>query len=711
MHLKLLKKLKGNNMNDVKIIKAAEINYTPKVSVIIPVYNVEPYLRQCLDSVINQTLKDIEIICVDDGSTDNSLSILKEYAQIDNRITVLSRKNIGVGFSRNEGIDLASGNYIAFMDPDDFYPNNKVLELMWSNAVKHKAKICGGSLLIYNDKNGKLLPKNDRFNLFKNNEMIYYSDYQYDYGFQKFIYETSFIRENKIYFPYYKRFQDPPFMIKAFILAKKFYAIKDEVYCYRYSHKQIQWTQEKISHLLHGLLDDLCMADEYNLNDLFSLTINHLKKDYKQVIAQDQSSEVKELKNEIMKICLEHTQNLFHQKINNAKVSIVMPIYNAEPYLRECLDSVINQTLKNIEIICVNDGSTDNSLEIIKEYAQKDVRIKYIDKPNAGYGQTMNCGIAAASGEYIGIVEPDDFVKPEMYETLYNKAKELDLDIVKADYFWFTNAGSSYIYTYNNVFPDKSYYHRILSPENDEKILCFISMNASGIFRRDFLEKNNICHNETPGASYQDNGFYVQTMYMASRIYFLAQPFYCYRRDNPNSSINQSNKVHAIPEEFKFIDTIFNKNEKLQKFIQVYTYYKYMTFRWYLFTLLAPEFWEEYINYCSNIFKQCQERGEICSQYFSQSQIAELSLLINEPQKFRDLVSTHYEQKLRLKKQIFVSYKILSCIPIFSVQHKDEKSIYKILGISILKIKRKYSNKTKTTRYYLFGLPFVQIQQ
>lgn len=706
-------------MNDVKIIKAAEINYTPKVSVIIPVYNVEPYLRQCLDSVINQTLKDIEIICVDDGSTDNSLSILKEYAQIDNRITVLSRKNIGVGFSRNEGIDLASGDYIAFMDPDDFYPNNKVLELMWSNAVKHKAKICGGSLLIYNDKNGKLLPKNDRFNLFKNNEMIYYSDYQYDYGFQKFIYETSFIRENKIYFPYYKRFQDPPFMIKAFILAKKFYAIKDEVYCYRYSHKQIQWTQEKISHLLHGLLDDLCMADEYNLNDLFSLTINHLKKDYKQVIAQDQSSEVKELKNEIMKICLEHTQNLFHQKINNAKVSIVMPIYNAEPYLRECLDSVINQTLKNIEIICVNDGSTDNSLEIIKEYAQKDVRIKYIDKPNAGYGQTMNCGIAAAKGEYVGIVEPDDFIKPDMYETLYTKAKELDLDIVKSDYLQFESINGAYEYKKINIFPDRSYYNRILSPEKDEKMLYIMTINPAGIFRRKFLEENNICHNESPGASYQDNGFFIQTMYLASKIYFMDKPFYCYRQDNPNQSINQKNKVYAIPEEFNFIDKLFDKNKKLQKYKQIYIYHKYKSYRWHVIYRVPYDFWKEYFQRMFETFQIHYRNGEVNSIYFDSLHWAEFLLLQDDQQKFLE-----YARKIQNQNNVFTKrqpiikekkmqetqskkYKLFGILPILSWKTKGSKTKWKILGLPFLK--RKIKSDGHKIKYFFLGLPILKI--
>ena len=92
-----------------------------KVSVIIPVYNVEPYLKQCMDSVVGQTLKDIEIICVDDGSTDGSLDILREYAAEDNRIQIIEQKNAGAGAARNNGMRHATGKYLSFLDSDDFF--------------------------------------------------------------------------------------------------------------------------------------------------------------------------------------------------------------------------------------------------------------------------------------------------------------------------------------------------------------------------------------------------------------------------------------------------------------------------------------------------------------------------------------------------------------------------------------------------------------
>ena len=122
---------------------------------------------------------------------------------------------------------------------------------------------------------------------------------------------------------------------------------------------------------------------------------------------------------------------------NNVKVSIVVPIYNVERYLAQCLDSIIAQTLQDIEIICVNDGSTDSSAEIIDSYAQKDPRIRVITKQNTGYGNSMNIGFDAAQGEYVGIVESDDYADKEMFETLYRIAKGNDLDVVKSGYYFY----------------------------------------------------------------------------------------------------------------------------------------------------------------------------------------------------------------------------------------------------------------------------------
>ena len=530
-----------------QIVVQNKIKHTPKVSIIIPVFNVEQYIPECLNTVLNQTLKEIEVICIDDGSTDNSLNILKEYATKDDRITIISRENMGVGYSRNQGIVCAKGEFLAFMDPDDYYPSSDVLEVLYTNAVRNNVSICGGGLVVYDEKEHKEIYKKDFFNYFTDNKLWLYQDFQYDYGYQRFIYKTDQIKQNKIYFPNYRRFQDPPFMIKAFIQANSFFAVSNYTYGYRWAHKEVNWTKEKVLHLLQGLRDNLLMTIWAQLDKLYELTLNRIQREYKKVIMDITSDEIKEVKKEIMNICIQHTHDKSNYVNPGVKVSVIVPIYNAEPFLRECLDSIVTQTLKDIEVICVNDGSTDGSLYIMKEYAKKDNRIKYINKPNAGYGHAVNCGLDLATGEYIGIVEPDDFIDTEMYEVLYNKAKTSNLDVVKSDYYAFSKNNSEYI----NVVGESSYDININRKIN--RNLIGFTLNPTGIFRKQFLDRYKIRFNETPGAAHQDIGFSFLTSFFANDVQYLHIAFYHYRQDNENSSMRKLANPNIMLDEYDFI--------------------------------------------------------------------------------------------------------------------------------------------------------------
>lgn len=118
-----------------------------------------------------------------------------------------------------------------------------------------------------------------------------------------------------------------------------------------------------------------------------------------------------------------------------AKVSVIIPVYNAEKYLEDCLNSVTGQTLRDLEIICVNDGSTDNSAQILDAYAEKDSRIRVVHKENGGLVSARKTGIVAATGEYVGYVDSDDWIEPDMYEKLYEKARDYGCDIVASGLF------------------------------------------------------------------------------------------------------------------------------------------------------------------------------------------------------------------------------------------------------------------------------------
>ncbi len=261
----------------------------PKVSVIIPVYNAENYLKECLESVINQTLKDIEVICVDDGSTDNSYKILQEYEQKDKRIIVLKQKNKGAGAARNLGIELAQGEFIAFMDADDKYPNCKILKILYNITNSNNMQICGGEFSEFTNNcdtpnQNKTIWKEKECSLdgylFPETKIIKYKDYQFDYGYHRFLYNRNFLITNKIYFPNYKRFQDPPFFVQAMIKAEKFYAVNKISYAYRTGHNIIRWDSKKTNDMLKGILDNMQYAYYHKLQKLNEYSLVRLKQHY-----------------------------------------------------------------------------------------------------------------------------------------------------------------------------------------------------------------------------------------------------------------------------------------------------------------------------------------------------------------------------------------------------------------------------------------------
>lgn len=243
----------------------------PAVSVIIPVRNSGRYFRECLDSVTRQTLQDIEIIIIDDASTDGSDAVAEAYAAQDSRITVIHHnESTGAGPARNDGMAIAKGEYIAFMDSDDLYPTADVLEKLYCTAVEKKANICGGSLYKI-DADGNILDMKVPDQYFEKEGWVKYREYQYDGGFYRFLYRRYFLLTNGIDFPSRRRLEDPIFFIKAMLFAEKFYAINNKTYLYRKNHKQSTWPRECIIDHLSGIIDILDISYKYNLKRLHYL--------------------------------------------------------------------------------------------------------------------------------------------------------------------------------------------------------------------------------------------------------------------------------------------------------------------------------------------------------------------------------------------------------------------------------------------------------
>lgn len=253
--------------------------------------------------------------------------------------------------------------------------------------------------------------------------------------------------------------------------------------------------------------------------------------------------------------------------MNSVKVSILVPICNVEKYLDKCLTSILNQTLNDIEIICINDGSKDASLDIIKKFANKDSRVVIVDKVNTGYGDSMNRGLRLAKGEYVGIVESDDFIADNMFEELYSLAKAENADIVKSNYSLYWDNPERIVFKNNlkiSEVSNKLEYCKERLFEGNASIW-------SAIYRRKFLEDNGLLFLPTPGASYQDTSFKFKTTILAQRVVLTPEAFLFYRQDNANSSVKASSfeKVMLLHKEYDemydFIEK--NKNSECKRYL------------------------------------------------------------------------------------------------------------------------------------------------
>lgn len=264
------------------------------------------------------------------------------------------------------------------------------------------------------------------------------------------------------------------------------------------------------------------------------------------------------------------------------KISVIMPSLNVRPYIEKCLESVVNQTLRDIEIICVDAGSTDGTLEIINEFAAKDNRIKVINSDIKSYGYQVNLGISQAEGDYIGIVETDDFIDKDMYQMLYSIISQNDVDFVKGSYREFVeHNGRTIVSECKSTKIHPKYLGRIIDLQNEpEARLIDLNHIWSGIYSKKFLVSNNIKFNETPGASFQDTSFSILAGILSNTCIYADVTPYFYRIDNPNSSVKSDGKINCVIDEFNYVENEVNKRnltydyivDDMLKQIKVYTY-------------------------------------------------------------------------------------------------------------------------------------------
>ncbi len=252
----------------------------PKASVIVPVYRTEQYLAECLNSIIGQTLQELEIIVINDASPDRSVDIVRDFQEKDSRIVLIDKKeNEGVGKARNDGIQAAKGEFLCFMDSDDLYSDLDVLRKLYNAAKENHVLVsCGREEKLLTD--GTIEISHDSIEenglSFSQIGLMKYSDFQYDYGYQSYLFDRNMIIENQIEFPRYSRFQDPPFFVKAMVMADTYYAIDQPIYRYRQLGSESKYTMKKTLDMLSGVMDNLRFSRENGLAKLHCLSAHRL---------------------------------------------------------------------------------------------------------------------------------------------------------------------------------------------------------------------------------------------------------------------------------------------------------------------------------------------------------------------------------------------------------------------------------------------------
>ncbi len=558
----------------------------PKVSVIIPVYNSGEYLSKCLESILNQTLSDIEIICVDDGSTDDSLKILHMYQGLDKRIKIVHQENKFAGVARNTGMAMAKGRYYVFLDSDDFFEPD-LLELEYNRCESLDADICLCGADKYDMKNAKFVStpwllntemilseitnsQKDPNNIFRITTACPWTK----------MFRADFIKKNKLEFQALPRANDLYFVLCSIFLAKKIVYVDKTLVHYRVgntlslqnnnnkspfafiealektmlrlnikectSEHQRAFANIAMEHIAYNLRTlekndpRLCLTVGKIIRDRYIATFGitgktenyfYNKKDFlflcdKKVIKQIGHKENKK------------NLETFEKKIVRPKVSFIVPVYNRESYIRECLDSLQKQSEQNIEIICVNDNSTDDSLKVLNNLSQNDNRIKVINHgSNKGAGGSRNTGLEYASGEYVWFIDADDYIDKSALEILLNVFDEYP----QVDVITFNAAAFKYKNGKNSLLKEGSIVrnwptNRVLSLKESETIPD--SIDGSSVT---YITKHNISerYRFRECVAFEDADYSFKILTSDIQVYCLENKLY-YRRITETSTTGKA---------------------------------------------------------------------------------------------------------------------------------------------------------------------------
>lgn len=259
-------------------------------------------------------------------------------------------------------------------------------------------------------------------------------------------------------------------------------------------------------------------------------------------------------------------------------LSVILPSLNMRNYIGECLKSILSQSFTDLEIISVDAMSSDGTKDILEQYASLDSRIVLKQCDVRSYGKQVNIGIREAKGNYVAVVDTDDYIAPDMYQKLIEKAEKYELDYVKAGYFKHYEFSNGKIYEEKcEIIPENKYMNKIINADECPYMHCWDGYLWAGIYKREFLLKYGITLNESSGAAFQDVGFFHQVTNKAKKVMYIDYYGYYYRINRAGNSISSINGIKYMYDEYaRILDNRFIKEEKQLKYVYVKMVYSLM---------------------------------------------------------------------------------------------------------------------------------------
>lgn len=563
-----------------------EISTTPLFSIIVPVYNAGSFLRSCLFSLRGQEFTDFEVICLDDSSTDSSFEEYNNAAAGDNRFQwINSSAHIGVSAQRNRGIEFASGKYVLFVDADDYISPHALQAVHKTITEKDPDIVVFG---------GETFPDETWANLDLTTSHATYQDNGIkalfgQMGSRPFTwnkaYRSSMLKDHGCQFdPTLCVGEDHAFQFVTFPYAHTICFIPDKLYFYRQNNpysaatpitKEDQTRLKEHVRFVSSIMTEWdlrgFLTSQTSCNTLGNWIIEYL---YEDLIANAQDS-LPEFAETIVKWYKEgalthagltptNTQGLkclesiAESKNSRPSISIIMPIYNVEDYLETALYSLRRQTMAHFEVIMVDDGSDDNTIEIADRFCRLDKRFHLIKQHHQFAGAARNSGMDIAIGEYLLFLDGDDYFEYDLLEKSLDRIKKYDADICafrarRYDQSRGETVGMEWSCDCDLVPRDKTFSHTSC-PDN---IFCFtIPSPWSKLFRANFVKEHGLRFQVIRSAN--DASFVLAALAAAEKIVTLDETLLTYR-------VNLKTSLQATQEKdpFSFFDALLHIREEL----------------------------------------------------------------------------------------------------------------------------------------------------